>query len=102
MYNIIQDTFSSLGGMIRCFLFYMSKKLVIIKGKLKCNKCNTSKPLKDFYINNNSHTGHRTPCKSCISKKLKATNLNNPSIMKEVLDLPGEIWVDVVGYDDSF
>lgn len=52
-----------------------------------CNKCKEVKPLSEFHVRAKSIDGHRTECKSCISKRLKIyaeKNKNEISTKKKI------------------
>lgn len=80
----------------------MSRKNKITDGKMKCINCGAEKTLNLFYRKKDSYTGFRMPCKSCVSKKLKFKTITKHANCDKIIDLNGEIWVDVKGYENSY
>lgn len=66
----------------------------------KCSHCNIEKPLDQFPIGsgNRGSTGKCKECKNAIKRNINLIN----SQKRKVINLDGEVWKDVVGYEGFY
>lgn len=62
----------------------------------KCTKCNLEKEVTLFGINNREHDGRNNQCKDCQSWVYRKKEY------KQIVNLDGEIWKDVIGYEGMY
>lgn len=67
----------------------------------RCTKCNSLKPLTDFHRNRLHASGRSTHCKKCVDDRRKARK-SDPDLLCPVIDLPGEEWRSVMGFESDY